>query len=65
MGGLEVPLVVTADALPHEAESLAEQMVRYLLGTLVDFHRTVDVAMPHYHNTLLPSFAKELGRPQN
>ena len=65
MGDLEVVLLVTAGVQPHEAELLAERMLRYPLGTLADFHSTVVVTLPDYHNKHLPSFAKEQGRPQN
>lgn len=65
MGDQEVVLLVTMDAQPHEAESQAERMVRSPLGILADFHSTVVVTLPDYHNKHLPSFAKEQGRPQN
>lgn len=65
MGDLEQVLLLATGVQPHEAESLAERMVRSPLGTLADFHSTVVVTLPDYHDKHLPSFAKEQGRPQN
>lgn len=56
MGDLEVVLLVTTVAQPHEAESLAKRMVRSPLGTLADFHSTVVVTLPDYRNKHLLSF---------